>query len=197
MSGEENTKDFMDFINNISPIDNTEKKVEEKNERMESYTSQSDDSLKTPISTLKNTKEEDEGNIAKKIDNKITLKENTENTLPSFQTTKEEVKDILKNIEEIKQFFSELKLNAKRDIESYTDEILSGASQQSKVLFDLMDKVLVSWQNYHAEILNKSNIKDLVTNNEKKKKNFILLYIISFLNLLFIIVLIFIIFKTK
>ena len=185
MSGEENTKDFMDFINNISPIDNTEKKVEEKNESMESYASQSDDSLKTPISTLKNTKEEDEGNIAKRIDNKITLKENTENTLPSFQTTKEEVKDILKNIEEIKQFFSELKLNAKRDIESYTDEILSGASQQSKVLFDLMDKVLVSWQNYHAEILNKSNIKDLVTNNEKKKKNFILLYIISFLNLFF------------
>ena len=183
MSGEENTKDFMDFINNISPIDNTEKKVEEKNESMESYTSQSDDSLKTPISTLKNTKEEDEGNIAKRI--------------PSFQTTKEEVKDILKNIEEIKQFFSELKLNAKRDIESYTDEILSGASQQSKVLFDLMDKVLVSWQNYHAEILNKSNIKDLVTNNEKKKKNFILLYIISFLNLFFIIFLIFIIFKTK
>lgn len=194
MSGEENTKDFMDFINNISPIDNTEKKVEEKNESMESYTSQSDDSLKTPISTLKNTKEEDEGNIAKRIDNEITLKENT---LPSFQTTKEEVKDILKNIEEIKQFFSELKLNAKRDIESYTDEILSGASQQSKVLFDLMDKVLVSWQNYHAEILNKSNIKDLVTNNEKKKNNFILLYIISFLNLFFIIFLIFIIFKTK
>jgi hypothetical protein len=161
---------------------------------MESYTSQSDDSLKTPISTLKNTKEEDEGNIAKRIDNEITLKENT---LPSFQTTKEEVKDILKNIEEIKQFFSKLKLNAKRDIESYTDEILSGASQQSKVLFDLMDKVLVSWQNYHAEILNKSNIKDLVTNNEKKKKNFILLYIISFLNLFFIIFLIFIIFKTK
>ena len=197
MSGEENKKDFMDFINNISPIDNTEKKVEEKNESMESYTSQSDDSLKTPISTLKNTKEEDEGNIAKKIDNKITLKENTENTLPSFQTTKEEVKDILKNIEEIKQFFSELKLNAKRDIESYTDEILSGASQQSKVLFDLMDKVLVSWQNYHAEILNKSNIKDLFTNNEKKKKNFILLYIISFLNLFLTIFLIFIIFKTK
>lgn len=194
MSDEENTKDFMDFINNISPIDNTEKKVEEKNESMESYTSQSDDSLKTPISTLKNTKEEDEGNIAKRIDNEITLKENT---LPSFQTTKEEVKDILKNIEEIKQFFSELKLNAKRDIESYTDEILSGASQQSKVLFDLMDKVLVSWQNYHAEILNKSNIKDLVTNNEKKKNNFILLYIISFLNLFFIIFLIFIIFKTK
>ena len=194
MSSEENVKGFMDFINNISPIDNTEKKVEEKNESMESYTSQSDDSLKTPISTLKNTKEEDEGNIAKRIDNEITLKENTS---PSFQTTKEEVKDILKNIEEIKQFFSELKLNAKRDIESYTDEILSGASQQSKVLFDLMDKVLVSWQNYHAEILNKSNIKDLVTNNEKKKKNFILLYIISFLNLFFIIFLIFIIFKTK
>ena len=40
MSGEENTKDFMDYINNISTIDNTEKKVEEKNERMESYTSQ-------------------------------------------------------------------------------------------------------------------------------------------------------------
>ena len=194
MSGEENTKDFMDFINNISPIDNTEKKVEEKNESMESYTSQSDHSLKTPVSTLKNTKEEDEENIAKRINNEITLKEDT---LPSFQTTKEEVKDILKNIEEIKQFFSELKLNAKRDIESYTDEILSGASQQSKVLFDLMDKVLVSWQNYHAEILNKSNIKDLVTNNEKKKKNFILLYIISFLNLFFIIFLIFIIFKTK
>lgn len=194
MSGKENIKDFMDFINNISPIDNTEKKVEEKNESMESYTSQSDDSLKTPISTLKNTKEEDEGNIAKRIDNEITLKENT---LPSFQTTKEEVKDILKNIEEIKQFFSELKLNAKRDIESYTDEILSGASQQSKVLFDLMDKVLVSWQNYHAEILNKSNIKDLVENKEKKNNSFILLYIISFLNLFFIIFLIFIIFKTK
>ena len=194
MSGEENIKDFMDFINDISPIDNTEKKVEEKNESMESYTSQSNDSLETPVSTLKNTKTEDEGNIAKRKNNEIILKENT---LPSFQTTKEEVKDILKDIEEIKQFFSELKLNAKRDIESYTDEILSGASQQSKVLFDLMDKVLVSWQNYHAEILNKSNIKDLVTNNEKKKKNFILLYIISFLNLFFTIFLIFIIFKTK
>ena len=194
MSGEENTKDFMDFINNISPIDNTEKKVEEKNESMESYASQSNDSLESPVPTLKNTKTEDEENITKRKNNEIILKENN---LPSFQTTKEEVKDILKNIEEIKQFFSELKLNAKRDIESYTDEILSGASQQSKVLFDLMDKVLVSWQNYHAEILNKSNIKDLVTNNEKKKKNFILLYIISFLNLFFIIFLIFIIFKTK
>ncbi|ALQ35383.1 hypothetical protein [Fusobacterium hwasookii] len=194
MSGEENTKDFMDFINNISPIDNTEKKVEEKNESMESYASQSNDSLESPVPTLKNTKTEDEENITKRKNNEIILKENN---LPSFQTTKEEVKDILKNIEEIKQFFSELKLNAKRDIESYTDEILSGASQQSKVLFDLMDKVLVSWQNYHAEILNKSNIKDLVTNNEKKKNNFILLYIISFLNLFFIIFLIFIIFKTK
>ena len=194
MSGEENTKDFMDFINNISPIDNTEKKVEEKNESMESYASQSKDSLESPVPTLKNTKTEDEENITKRKNNEIILKENN---LPSFQTTKEEVKDILKNIEEIKQFFSELKLNAKRDIESYTDEILSGASQQSKVLFDLMDKVLVSWQNYHAEILNKSNIKDLVTNNEKKKNNFILLYIISFLNLFFIIFLIFIIFKTK
>jgi len=194
MSGEENTKDFMDFINNISPIDNTEKKVEEKNESMESYASQSNDSLESPVPTLKNTKTEDEKNITKRKNNEIILKENN---LPSFQTTKEEVKDILKNIEEIKQFFSELKLNAKRDIESYTDEILSGASQQSKVLFDLMDKVLVSWQNYHAEILNKSNIKDLVTNNEKKKNNFILLYIISFLNLFFIIFLIFIIFKTK
>ena len=194
MSGEENTKDFMDFINNISPIDNTEKKVEEKNESMESYASQSNDSLESPVPTLKNTKTEDEENITKRKNNEIILKENN---LPSFQTTKEEVKDILKNIEEIKQFFSELKLNAKRDIESYTDEILSGASQQSTVLFDLMDKVLVSWQNYHAEILNKSNIKDLVTNNEKKKNNFILLYIISFLNLFFIIFLIFIIFKTK
>ena len=194
MSGEENTKDFMDFINNISAIDNTEKKVEEKNESMESYASQSNDSLESPVPTLKNTKTEDEENITKRKNNEIILKENN---LPSFQTTKEEVKDILKNIEEIKQFFSELKLNAKRDIESYTDEILSGASQQSKVLFDLMDKVLVSWQNYHAEILNKSNIKDLVTNNEKKKKNFILLYIISFLNLFLTIFLIFIIFKTK
>ena len=194
MSGEENTKDFMDFINNISPIDNTEKKVEEKNESMESYASQSNDSLENSISTSKNIKKKEEKKVIENKDNEIILKENN---LPSFQTTKEEVKDILKNIEEIKQFFSELKLNAKRDIESYTDEILSGASQQSKVLFDLMDKVLVSWQNYHAEILNKSNIKDLVTNNEKKKKNFILLYIISFLNLFFIIFLIFIIFKTK
>lgn len=88
-------------------------------------------------------------------------------------------------------------MNARRDIESYTDEILSGASQQSKVLFDLMDKVLVSWQNYHAEILNKSNIKDLVENKEKKNNSFILLYIISFLNLFLTIFLIFIIFKTK
>ena len=30
MSGEENTKDFMDFINNISQIDNTEKKQKKK-----------------------------------------------------------------------------------------------------------------------------------------------------------------------
>ncbi|MFZ8014525.1 hypothetical protein ACO1GV_01555 [Fusobacterium watanabei] len=208
MSDEENVKGFMDFINNISPIDDTEKKeekeneknkkaeyvVKKKNENTKSYISKSNDSLEIPASTLKNAKEKDGRKVAERKNNEVILEENT---LPFFQKTKEEVEDILKNIGEIKQFFNELKLNARRDIESYTDEILSGASQQSKVLFDLMDKVLVSWQNYHAEILNKSNIKDLVTNNEKKKKNFILLYIISFLNLFLTIFLIFIIFKTK
>ena len=171
MSDEENVRGFMDFINNISPIDDTEKKEEKENE--------------------KNKRAE----YVVKKDNEIILEK--ENALPSFQKTNEEVEDILKNIGEIKQFFNELKLNARRDIESYTDEILSGASQQSKVLFDLMDKVLVSWQNYHAEILNKSNIKDLVENKEKKNNSFILLYIISFLNLFLTIFLIFIIFKTK
>ena len=208
MSGEENTKDFMDFINNISPIDNTEKKVDEKNKKnknieyvvkeknrnTKSYVSKSNDSLEIPASTLKNAKEKDGRKVAERKNNEIILEENT---LSFFQKTKEEVEDILKNIGEIKQFFNELKLNARRDIESYTDEILSGASQQSKVLFDLMDKVLVSWQNYHAEILNKSNIKDLVENKEKKNNSFILLYIISFLNLFLTIFLIFIIFKTK
>ena len=209
MSDEENVRGFMDFINNISPIDDTEKKeekeneknkraeyvVKKKNENIKSYISKSNDSLENSISTSKNIKKKEEKKVIENKDNEIILEK--ENALPSFQKTNEEVEDILKNIGEIKQFFNELKLNARRDIESYTDEILSGASQQSKVLFDLMDKVLVSWQNYHAEILNKSNIKDLVTNNEKKKKNFILLYIISFLNLFFIIFLIFIIFKTK
>ena len=208
MSDEENVKGFMDFINNISPIDNTEKKVEEKNKKnknieyvvkeknrnTKSYVSKSNDSLEIPASTLKNAKEKDGRKVAERKNNEIILEENT---LPFFQKTKEEVEDILKNIGEIKQFFNELKLNARRDIESYTDEILSGASQQSKVLFDLMDKVLVSWQNYHAEILNKSNIKDLVENKEKKNNSFILLYIISFLNLFLTIFLIFIIFKTK
>ena len=205
MSDEENVKGFMDFINNISPIDNTEKKVEEKNKNIEyvvkeknrntkSYVSKSNDSLEIPASTLKNAKEKDGRKVAERKNNEIILEENT---LSFFQKTKEEVEDILKNIGEIKQFFNELKLNARRDIESYTDEILSGASQQSKVLFDLMDKVLVSWQNYHAEILNKSNIKDLVENKEKKNNSFILLYIISFLNLFLTIFLIFIIFKTK
>lgn len=208
MSDEENVKGFMDFINNISPIDNTEKKVEEKNKKnknieyvvkeknrnTKSYVSKSNDSLEIPASTLKNAKEKDGRKVAERKNNEIILEENT---LSFFQKTKEEVEDILKNIGEIKQFFNELKLNARRDIESYTDEILSGASQQSKVLFDLMDKVLVSWQNYHAEILNKSNIKDLVENKEKKNNSFILLYIISFLNLFLTIFLIFIIFKTK
>ena len=208
MSDEENVKGFMDFINNISPIDNTEKKVDEKNKKnknieyvvkeknrnTKSYVSKSNDSLEIPASTLKNAKEKDGRKVAERKNNEIILEENT---LSFFQKTKEEVEDILKNIGEIKQFFNELKLNARRDIESYTDEILSGASQQSKVLFDLMDKVLVSWQNYHAEILNKSNIKDLVENKEKKNNSFILLYIISFLNLFLTIFLIFIIFKTK
>lgn len=208
MSDEENVKGFMDFINNISPIDDTEKKeekeneknkkaeyvVKKKNENTKSYISKSNDSLEIPASTLKNAKEKDGRKVAERKNNEIILEENT---LPFFQKTKEEVEDILKNIGEIKQFFNELKLNARRDIESYTDEILSGASQQSKVLFDLMDKVLVSWQNYHAEILNKSNIKDLVENKEKKNNSFILLYIISFLNLFLTIFLIFIIFKTK
>ena len=208
MSDEENVKGFMDFINNISPIDDTEKKeekeneknkkaeyvVKKKNENTKSYISKSNDSLEIPASTLKNAKEKDGTKVAERKNNEIILEENT---LPFFQKTKEEVEDILKNIGEIKQFFNELKLNARRDIESYTDEILSGASQQSKVLFDLMDKVLVSWQNYHAEILNKSNIKDLVENKEKKNNSFILLYIISFLNLFLTIFLIFIIFKTK
>ena len=208
MSDEENVKGFMDFINNISPIDNTEKKVDEKNKKnknieyvvkeknrnTKSYVSKSNDSLEIPASTLKNAKEKDGRKVAERKNNEIILEENT---LSFFQKTKEEVEDILKNIGEIKQFFNELKLNARRDIESYTDEILSGASQQSKVLFDLMDKVLVSWQNYHAEILNKSNIKDLVENKEKKNNSFILLYIISFLNLFLAIYLIFIIFKTK
>ena len=194
MSDEENVKGFMDFINNISPIDDTEKKEEKENENTKSYISKSNDSLEIPASTLKNAKEKDGRKVAERKNNEIILEENT---LPFFQKTKEEVEDILKNIGEIKQFFNELKLNARRDIESYTDEILSGASQQSKVLFDLMDKVLVSWQNYHAEILNKSNIKDLVENKEKKNNSFILLYIISFLNLFLTIFLIFIIFKTK
>lgn len=208
MSDEKNVKGFMDFINNISPIDDTEKKeekeneknkkaeyvVKKKNENTKSYISKSNDSLEIPASTLKNAKEKDGRKVAERKNNEIILEENT---LPFFQKTKEEVEDILKNIGEIKQFFNELKLNARRDIESYTDEILSGASQQSKVLFDLMDKVLVSWQNYHAEILNKSNIKDLVENKEKKNNSFILLYIISFLNLFLTIFLIFIIFKTK
>ena len=209
MSDEENVRGFMDFINNISPIDDTEKKeekeneknkraeyvVKKKNENIKSYISKSNDSLENSISTSKNIKKKEEKKVIENKDNEIILEK--ENALPSFQKTNEEVEDILKNIGEIKQFFNELKLNARRDIESYTDEILSGASQQSKVLFDLMDKVLVSWQNYHAEILNKSNIKDLVENKEKKNNSFILLYIISFLNLFFIIFLIFIIFKTK
>ena len=188
MSREENVKGFMDFINNISPINNNvEKKEEEKEENTKSYNPKSKDNLETSISSSKNKRKE-----KKVVENK-----NNENALPSFQKTKEEVEDILKNIGEIKQFFNELKLNARRDIESYTDEILSGASQQSKVLFDLMDKVLVSWQNYHAEILNKSNIKDLVENKEKKNNSFILLYIILFLNLFLTIFLIFINFKAK
>ena len=209
MSDEENVRGFMDFINNISPIDDTEKKeekeneknkraeyvVKKKNENIKSYISKSNDSLENSISTSKNIKKKEEKKVIENKDNEIILEK--ENALPSFQKTNEEVEDILKNIGEIKQFFNELKLNARRDIESYTDEILSGASQQSKVLFDLRDKVLVSWQNYHAEILNKSNIKDLVENKEKKNNSFILLYIISFLNLFLTIFLIFIIFKTK
>ena len=186
MSDEENVRGFMDFINNISPIDDTEKKeekeneknkraeyvVKKKNENIKSYISKSNDSLENSISTSKNIKKKEEKKVIENKDNEIMLEK--ENALPSFQKTNEEVEDILKNIGEIKQFFNELKLNARRDIESYTDEILSGASQQSKVLFDLMDKVLVSWQNYHAEILNKSKIKDLVENKEKKNNSFIL-----------------------
>lgn len=204
MSGEENIKDFMDFINNISPIDNKTEKVENNNiEKKEIVTNEKNESKETPDSKTDNNLEKKEvSSKNKKKEGKFLESKNNntsekEEELPSFQKTKEEVEDILKNIIEIKEFFKELKLNSKRDIESYTDEILSGASQQSKVLFDLMEKVLTSWQDYHAEILNKSNIKDLVINNEKKKSNFIFLYIISFINIFLIIFLIFINLRAK
>lgn len=204
MSGEENIKDFMDFINNISPIDNKTEKVENNNiEKKEIVTNEKNESKETPDSKTDNNLEKKEVSSKNKKKEGKFLESKNNNTsekkeeLPSFQKTKEEVEDILKNIIEIKEFFKELKLNSKRDIESYTDEILSGASQQSKVLFDLMEKVLTSWQDYHAEILNKSNIKDLVINNEKKKSNFIFLYIISFINIFLIIFLIFINLRAK
>lgn len=102
MSDEENVKGFMDFINNISPINNTEKKVEEKNKKnknieyvvkeknrnTKSYVSKSNDSLEIPASTLKNAKEKDGRKVAERKNNEIILEENT---LSFFQKTKEEV----------------------------------------------------------------------------------------------------------
>ena len=121
--------------------------------------------------------------------------ENFNNFLEKLEKLKIEIEDISTYLKETKEGLGILKQNTKKELESYTDEVLAGASQQAKALYSLMEKVLVKWKDYYLIISDDLNVKGLKSyRGEKKEKKLFLLYFLLFF---IIILLLFLIFKTK
>lgn len=121
--------------------------------------------------------------------------ENFNNFLERLEKIKIEIEDISTYLKETKEGLGILKQNTKKELESYTDEVLAGASQQAKALYSLMEKVLVKWKDYYLIISDDLNVKGLRSyRGEKKEKKLFLLYFLLFF---IIILLLFLIFKTK
>lgn len=121
--------------------------------------------------------------------------ENFNNFLERLEKIKIEIEDISTYLKETKEGLGILKQNTKKELESYTDEVLAGASQQAKALYNLMEKVLVKWKDYYLIINDDLNVKGLKSyRGEKKEKKLFLLYFLLFF---IIILLLFLIFKTK
>lgn len=121
--------------------------------------------------------------------------ENFNNFLERLEKIKIEIEDISTYLKETKEGLGILKQNTKKELESYTDEVLAGASQQAKALYSLMEKVLVKWKDYYLIINDDLNVKGLKSyRGEKKEKKLFLLYFLLFF---IIILLLFLIFKTK
>lgn len=121
--------------------------------------------------------------------------ENFNNFLERLEKIKIEIEDISTYLKETKEGLGILKQNTKKELESYTDEVLAGASQQAKALYSLMEKVLVKWKDYYLIISDDLNVKGLKSyREEKKEKKLFLLYFLLFF---IIILLLFLIFKTK
>lgn len=121
--------------------------------------------------------------------------ENFNNFLERLEKIKIEIEDISTYLKETKEGLGILKQNTKKELESYTDEVLAGASQQAKALYSLMEKVLVKWKDYYLIINDDLNVKGLKSyRGEKKEKKLFLLYFLLFF---IIILLLFLIFKIK
>ena len=121
--------------------------------------------------------------------------ENFNNFLERLEKIKIEIEDISTYLKETKEGLGILKQNTKKELESYTDEVLAGASQQAKALYSLMEKVLVKWKDYYLIINDDLNVKGLKSyRGEKKERKLFLLYFLLFF---IIILLLFLIFKTK
>ena len=121
--------------------------------------------------------------------------ENFNNFLERLEKIKIEIEDVSTYLKETKEGLGILKQNTKKELESYTDEVLAGASQQAKALYSLMEKVLVKWKDYYLIISDDLNVKGVKSyRGEKKEKKLFLLYFLLFF---IIILLLFLIFKTK
>lgn len=121
--------------------------------------------------------------------------ENFNNFLEKLEKLKIEIEDISTYLKETKEGLGILKQNTKKELESYTDEVLAGASQQAKALYSLMEKVLVKWKDYYLIISDDLNVKGLKNYREEKKEK--KLFFLYFLLFFIIILLLFLIFKTK
>lgn len=208
----------MEQVRDISPLKNEEKNtLSEKADNIEENKVIAIN-LENIISKNKNNKDS-ENEYQKNIENNITddkkskkilrekeknYKENTlsereienfNNFLEKLEKLKIEIEDISTYLKETKEGLGILKQNTKKELESYTDEVLAGASQQAKALYSLMEKVLVKWKDYYLIINDDLNVKGLKSyRGEKKEKKLFLLYFLLFF---IIILLLFLIFKTK
>ena len=206
----------MEQVRGISPLKNTFSEKADNTEENKVIAINLENINSIEISENKNNKDS-ENEYQKNIENNITddkkskkiLREkeknykelsereieNFNNFLERLEKIKIEIEDISTYLKETKEGLGILKQNTKKELESYTDEVLAGASQQAKALYSLMEKVLVKWKDYYLIINDDLNVKGLKSyRGEKKEKKLFLLYFLLFF---IIILLLFLIFKIK